>query len=1258
MDNALIYSEDGRTIVSCDKTFEGELMLPEGVEIIAERAFRGCKGLTSIIISNSVTTIGDGAFSHCYNLTSVEIPNSVNNIGNNAFYLCERLTSVEIPNSVNNIGNGAFYLCERLTSVEIPNSVISIGDSAFNGCSRLTSVIIGNSVTSVGENAFEGCYGLTSLTIGNSLKQIEFKTFKDCRRLLSIFVNEGNSVFDSRNNCNAIIETASNTLLVGCMSTVIPHSVTSIGNKAFYGCSGLASMDIPNTVINIGKDAFTGTAWYNAQPDGIVYAGLCAYKYKGTMPKGTSVVIKKGTISILREAFCGCEGLKSVDIPDSVERIGSNAFSGCSGLKSVVIPDSVKCVGSGAFYGTAWYDSQPDGLVYAGSCVYRYKGTIPKGTSVEIKKGTTSISDYAFAGCKGLTTLTIPNSVTNIGFLVFSGCEELTSIAVENGNKVYDSRDNCNAIIETATNTLLVGGNLTTIPDSVTSIGAWAFYGRIGLTWVTIPNSVTSIGEGVFCECPHLRTICIPKGTSMKYAELLPDFKEMLDEQEQISTKGTNRRLLLFFDTETTGLPKDWNAPSSDVTNWPRIVQFSWIISDDRGQIISKQNYIVKPVGFSIPPELSKIHGITTERALEKGENLNNILDHFLRNLQQVSYIVGHNISFDKNVVTAELYRTGGDKYVDMFETKPCICTMLSSTNYCRISRYNNEYKWPKLSELYYKLFNKELVDAHDSSVDVQATFDCFWKLKELGVIGNIDIEDNVILENEQFVHINKIRLTTFLFNSSVYSRYGDSTSDFSKRLYTDEWKLFISNERPQNLMFSYPNTLHVMDNGRGINGTYSLKDNNSLLLSIDGESLYLHCVYYNEEIIVFQFDQSNEHLLLYQKHLVFSSVNDIHNYLDRVKQHIDIQRGNARKQKEIELKERADSLIRDIKNRDIELSDKTVESLKSKMKQLCSIVGPEEAKKYQPIIDKAIKDNEEKKRIVEEERREKEEERNRKKNKLIRKISIGFVFLLYAGLWITALYYHFSHEWETCCLLLLWSSILLFFLVIATFFSFRQIILPNGTKIIHIFFGIATIICSCIYIYDWSKFQKCFNDKVFNPFVSKYYYADNDDNPILDYHNFSVIRGDIYLNETAFHLFDKPVKKIIFEQINHSEDLYFINNYIYKNKSGYYLQEAKRILYNTTDQLCRKAKTLGDWKYIISYAPEEYLSDAKEEYEHLDSIVWNDEELAYQNAKSLNTIEAYDKFMVLYGKGKYCHEISTLLSNLKSNGAKRNNAH
>ena len=181
----------------------------------------------------SVTSIGKYAFQNCSGLTSVTIPNSVTSIGEYAFYYCSGLTSVTIPNSVTSIGYNAFADCSGLTSVTIPNSVTSIGSSAFSSCSKLTSVTIPNSVTSIGKYAFHNCSGLTS-----------------------VVVDKNNSTYDSRNNCNAIIETSTNNLIVGCKNTIIPNSVTSIGDCAFYNCSGLTSVTIPNSVTFIGKYAF------------------------------------------------------------------------------------------------------------------------------------------------------------------------------------------------------------------------------------------------------------------------------------------------------------------------------------------------------------------------------------------------------------------------------------------------------------------------------------------------------------------------------------------------------------------------------------------------------------------------------------------------------------------------------------------------------------------------------------------------------------------------------------------------------------------------------------------------------------------------------------------------------------------------------------------------------------------------------------------------------------------------------------------
>ena len=158
---------------------------------------------------------------------------------------------------VTNIGDWAFHECSSLTSVSLPNSVTSIGQFAFNGCSSLTSIDIPNSVTSIGDWAFSHCFSLTSITIPESVTSIGNYAFLGCSSLTSISVASGNTVYDSRDNCNAIIETATNTLVTGCKNTVIPNSVTSIGRIAFDGCSGLTSITIPNSVTRIGPGAFS-----------------------------------------------------------------------------------------------------------------------------------------------------------------------------------------------------------------------------------------------------------------------------------------------------------------------------------------------------------------------------------------------------------------------------------------------------------------------------------------------------------------------------------------------------------------------------------------------------------------------------------------------------------------------------------------------------------------------------------------------------------------------------------------------------------------------------------------------------------------------------------------------------------------------------------------------------------------------------------------------------------------------------------------
>jgi len=189
--------------------------------------------------------------------------------------------------------------------------------------------------------------------------------------------------------------------------------------------------------------------------------------------------------------------------------------------------------------------------------------------------------------------------------------------------------------------------------------------------------------------------------------------------------------MYIFFDTETTGLPKNWKAPVEDLNNWPRLVQLAWIIYDDNKTFVSSEEHIVYPSGFQIPEAASNIHGITTHKAILEGKNLDFVLDRFYTDLKNCSHIIAHNLNYDINIMGAELLRNNKQ---NILPRKKGICTMLSSVDFCALpGKYG--YKWPSLSELHIKLFNKDFENAHDAMSDISATADCFFALEEKSVI-------------------------------------------------------------------------------------------------------------------------------------------------------------------------------------------------------------------------------------------------------------------------------------------------------------------------------------------------------------------------------------------------------------------------------------------------------------------------------------------------------------------------------------------
>ena len=526
----------GASIISnTHKNGQGLIVFDGPVTQIAEFAFQSCSTLTSISIPNTVMSIEKNAFVSCTSLTSITIPNNVVSIGEFAFNGCDSLTSVYIAYGVTHIGDGAFNSCPSLSSITIPNSVMSIGRDCFAGCTSLSSVVFPNSLMSIGAGAFGNCSSLTSITIPNSVTSIEESAFSSCSSLGSIVVENGNTIYDSRENCNAIIETTTNTLIAGCKNTIIPNSVKIINESAFFGCSSLTSITIPNSVDSIGYYAFAycsslDTIYLEATTPPIlednwlgVMSPIC-YIPCGTLAAyhasdwanqvGELVeecedlsptnqiqyttfdesILTIDTTYYTYEDLFGANiisntyenGVGTITFDRPLTTIGNNAFGG-SGyyLTSIKLPNTVTSIGSGAFWG----------------CYYLTEFTIPENV--------TTIGRDAFSSCEALTEITIPKSVTSIEPQIFNRCPSLIKITIEEGNETYDSRDNCNAIIETATNKLIEGCKTTIIPNTVTSIGESAFSGCENLSSITIPNSVTSIEVWAFAYCYALDAVFI-----------------------------------------------------------------------------------------------------------------------------------------------------------------------------------------------------------------------------------------------------------------------------------------------------------------------------------------------------------------------------------------------------------------------------------------------------------------------------------------------------------------------------------------------------------------------------------------------------------------------------------------------------------------------------------------------------------------------------------------------------------------------------
>ena len=584
-----LYSDENTEITS--------LEIPDDVISVSSNAFQDCIGLTSITIPQSVTDIGNYAFYGCNNIVLVKnkalTPPSIekytfseNTFGNALLEVDENCIEnyifsaewgrfkqiglrsdrypftyvvinnectvkllendgkkisydgdVNIPNTISISGDeykvtkiaDKGFSDSNIRTVILGNSIKEIGNSAFSNCVQLTSINIPESVTSIGSKVFEGCTALTDVLLNSNIASNTYSSLSSLKDIFGIQVKK----YTLGDNVTTIGKSAFNGCS-GLTSITIPSSVTTIGNDAFYGCSGLTSITIPESVTSIGSSAFDGTAWYNNQPDGLVYAGKIAYEYKGTMPSNTSIVLDEGTSGIAGSAFEDCTGLTSITIPSSVTSIGSNAFSGCTALTDVSLNSNAIL-----------------------SKTYSYSSSLKNifGTQVKtytIGDNVTTIGNYAFYGCSELMSITIPSGVTSIGNYAFYHCSSLTSVTLNSNDIVSKSYNNTSSLKN------VFGGQVKSyiLGDNIKNIGRFAFFECSDITSITIPSSVTSIGYAAFSGCSGLTSIILPDNiTSLGYKNGSSSFPTSVKLYVNIGSKTLlalwNHEYFDIYDAET-----------------------------------------------------------------------------------------------------------------------------------------------------------------------------------------------------------------------------------------------------------------------------------------------------------------------------------------------------------------------------------------------------------------------------------------------------------------------------------------------------------------------------------------------------------------------------------------------------------------------------------------------------------------------------------------------------------------------------------